>query len=354
MVVRREHTNTAPAAKLTAGIGTGVVPVSGDNLSGWPTGGIGPFFIVIGRGTPTEELILCSSRSGNTLTVSARAQGGTTATAHAVNDVVEHIWTALEADEANAHIMASTSVHGIAGSVVGTSDTQVLTGKTIDGAGNTLQNIPYGSIPGLSTDLSARPVLGTVQTMDDHAAPAGRIAMWPGAVAPSWWAICDGSALAVASYPALFAVIGYTYGGSGATFNLPDLRGRQAIGVNGSHALGSTGGAESTTLVIGQVPQHAHAIDHDHVAFNTASGGAHTHTVNTYTGTTATTNGRPQEVSGGTASTIATLADAGHLHSIDVPAFVGTSGNAGSASPSTVPTLDPFLSVNFIIYKGAA
>ena len=35
--------------------------------------------------------------------------------------------------------------------------------------------------------------------------------------------VCDGASLLVASYPALFAAIGYTYGGSGANFNIPNL-----------------------------------------------------------------------------------------------------------------------------------
>lgn len=37
---------------------------------------------------------------------------------------------------------------------------------------------------------------------------------------------CDGSSLATADYPELHAAIGYNYGGSGANFNIPDMRGR--------------------------------------------------------------------------------------------------------------------------------
>jgi hypothetical protein len=37
---------------------------------------------------------------------------------------------------------------------------------------------------------------------------------------------CDGSSLAVADYPELHTAIGYNYGGSGANFNIPDMRGR--------------------------------------------------------------------------------------------------------------------------------
>jgi hypothetical protein len=95
---------------------------------------------VIGRGLATEEKILCSSRSGNTITVysdgitTGRGADGTTIASHSNNAEIEHIFTATDADEANAHVNASSAVHGIAGSVVGTTDTQTLTNKTLDGA----------------------------------------------------------------------------------------------------------------------------------------------------------------------------------------------------------------------------
>jgi microcystin-dependent protein len=47
------------------------------------------------------------------------------------------------------------------------------------------------------------------------------------------WLVCDGRAVAVARYPALFRVIGYIYGKNGAGFfMLPDYRGRTLRGVN--------------------------------------------------------------------------------------------------------------------------
>jgi microcystin-dependent protein len=56
----------------------------------------------------------------------------------------------------------------------------------------------------------------------------GDITLWSVVIpAPSGWELCEGQSLDTAVYPDLFAVIGYTYGGSGSTFNLPDLRGRR-------------------------------------------------------------------------------------------------------------------------------
>ena len=55
----------------------------------------------------------------------------------------------------------------------------------------------------------------------------GEIRMFGGSFAPEGWAFCDGAALAIRDYDALFSMLGTTYGGDGETnFNLPDLRGR--------------------------------------------------------------------------------------------------------------------------------
>lgn len=64
--------------------------------------------------------------------------------------------------------------------------------------------------------------------------PAGTIQAYAGLTAPMGYLVADGSAVSRTTYAALFAVIGTTYGvGDGSTtFNLPDLRGRTAVGLN--------------------------------------------------------------------------------------------------------------------------
>ena len=62
------------------------------------------------------------------------------------------------------------------------------------------------------------------------AMPSGAIMDYAGATAPSGWLLCQGQSVATATYPSLFNAIGYTYGGSGANFNVPDLGGRVTAG----------------------------------------------------------------------------------------------------------------------------
>jgi microcystin-dependent protein len=67
-------------------------------------------------------------------------------------------------------------------------------------------------------------------------APTGSGALWFTTTAPTGWLICDGAAVSRATYAALFAVMGTGYGaGDGSTtFNLPDFRGRFALGAGGA------------------------------------------------------------------------------------------------------------------------
>jgi microcystin-dependent protein len=87
----------------------------------------------------------------------------------------------------------------------------------------------------------------------------GSIDLWPLNWAPLNWMLCQGQTLAISSYTALFSLLGTTYGGNGTSnFNLPDLRGRVALGLANGGVLGETAGSQTVTLNVSNLPAHNH------------------------------------------------------------------------------------------------
>jgi microcystin-dependent protein len=153
----------------------------------------------------------------------------------------------------------------------------------------------------------------------------GMIVQFGGNFAPRGWAFCDGQLLPISQNQALFSILGTTYGGDGkTTFALPDLRGRVAIhpghgpGLS-AYRLGETGGHESVTLTINNMPSHNHS-------FSGIEGDAKADSP------TGNILGKSTIYSGGTPN--AALAS-------------GVIGNAGGSQPFDVR--QPYGCVNFLI-----
>ena len=96
----------------------------------------------------------------------------------------------------------------------------------------------------------------------------GQIAFVPYNFVPKNWAACNGQLLPISQNQALFALLGTQYGGNGTTtFALPDMRGRmlihegQAPGGPTNYTMGQTGGSESVTLLVTQMPAHSHTVN---------------------------------------------------------------------------------------------
>lgn len=127
------------------------------------------------------------------------------------------------------------------------------------------------------------------------------------------WLVCDGRTLKVADFYMLWSVIGYKFGGSGATFNVPKAQGMipgfQGMGTDvnlstNTFALGSIIGEYAHRLTIAEMPTHNHGV----------SG--------------AGTTGNDQT---STITTGITATDSGHTHGLDI-ANNGVTSDVGTAN----------------------
>ena len=172
----------------------------------------------------------------------------------------------------------------------------------------------------------------------------GEIKMWPTAVAPTGYLLCNGQAVSRAAYAALFAIVGTTFGsGDGSTtFNLPNYTNRMPIGSGGAYALAATGGSKDALVV-----------SHTHTG-TTDSGGAHTHTITdpghvhgsfgTYYSSGYSPGGNAvalySGVTGSATTGISINSGGAHTHTI-------TTNSTGSSG--TDANLPPYLAMSFII-----
>jgi len=83
--------------------------------------------------------------------------------------------------------------------------------------------------------------------------------MFAGNFAPAGWMFCEGQLLPISENETLFQLIGTTYGGDGqSTFALPDMQSRVPIHQGNGFSLAETGGVETVTLTVQQIPAHSH------------------------------------------------------------------------------------------------
>ena len=143
---------------------TSITVVSATNL----LGGINPadisstndFIIVLDPETSSEEVVRVTAVASNTLTV-VRGYDGSTAKTHTSGAKVRHMAIGEDLRNSATHIDA-TAAHGATGAVVGTTNTQTLTNKTIDASSNTISNIANANVASAAAIADTK--LATIST----------------------------------------------------------------------------------------------------------------------------------------------------------------------------------------------
>lgn len=160
MPQNRYYSSVAVDTTLTTGVVSSDTQLVLASTTGYPTSY--PFTIAIDYDTSNEELVnvvgagsLANSYIvGTTVGVASttgRGVDGTTAIGHNAGATVKHVISGRDMNEAQAHIAATSAVHGLSGTVVGTSDTQTLTNKTITGGTVNPTTLQQGGIPVVTT-----------------------------------------------------------------------------------------------------------------------------------------------------------------------------------------------------------
>lgn len=158
------------------------------------------------------------------------------------------------------------------------------------------------------------------------------------------WLKCDGRQLSTSEFSSLFSVLGYSFGGSGSSFNLPDPQGRVAgyVGqsVGNDWMLGDASGAETHTLTIAEMPSHNHGTDaSDTVVGNNLTGaaGGHTHTIND-PGHTHSYFNQPNTVNPATSLTTTDVADNVNVNQTTGSSTTGITINSVSNHQHSIAT----------------
>jgi len=90
----------------------------------------------------------------------------------------------------------------------------------------------------------------------DSGVPIGSVHYFAASTPPANYLVCDGTALDTGEYAQLFNVTQYTFGGSGGSFNLPDLRGEFIR--DGTVGKGTDSGRTFGTFQDHQLELHSH------------------------------------------------------------------------------------------------
>lgn len=105
---RRSYAGGAAATTISGALASNGTSITIAAYTGWTYDATNPFYVVVSPGTASEEKILVTrtTSTSTTLNVVTRGVDGTTAASHASGASIFPVFTAVDADEANA--VAST------------------------------------------------------------------------------------------------------------------------------------------------------------------------------------------------------------------------------------------------------
>lgn len=128
MANARFYSSIAPATTLTSGVNAVATTISVVSTAGLP--GTTPYTLSLDYGVAGEELVDVTAVAGLNLTVT-RGVDGTSAASHNTGATVRHVTSARDFTESRTHEASASAVHGVTGALVGLTDTQTLTNKTL-------------------------------------------------------------------------------------------------------------------------------------------------------------------------------------------------------------------------------
>jgi microcystin-dependent protein len=251
--------------------------------------------------------------------------------------------------DANKTVFFPTSaavMPGASTTLVGTDTTQTLTNKTLTSAlvtsgGDVVGTTATQTLTNKTIDLepASNTITGRLASTNGGT-PAGVISQYAGTTAPAGYLLCQGQSVSTAEFAGLFDAIGYSYGGSGSSFNVPNLENRVPVGKGSGtfSSLNATGGSESVTLTTDQIPSHSHT-------GSTNNTGGHTHTGST--GTESAGHTHSGTTAGGSSLHTHTYKtgtgvarQSGTLGGIQGVVLAGNEGTTGNASNNHTHTFD--------------
>lgn len=177
----RYYSSTAEAKTLAATLSNTATTMQLNSVTTLPSSY--PYTLVIDPDKSNEEIVLVTGYSAGLLTIARGstvvngviAGDGTLAQEHANGAVVKHMVTSRDLQEPQTHIAASSGVHGVTGTLVGTDSNQTLTNKTISSASNTI-TVAQSNVVGLTDALAAKAPLASPAFTGTPSLPSGTTA----------------------------------------------------------------------------------------------------------------------------------------------------------------------------------